>query len=112
VRGLLLMDCNSDGAHRLAGKLSVATKAMQPDLADIAATDAAASAARACFGGIAGLNSAAGLTLRGSLVTGTPKVCDQPFAVKARLCLGAEAAWPLRETSDRHQTTGRRRATR
>jgi len=84
VGGLVLVDRDGEGARRLAGALSVEAEVVQTDLADTGSVDAIAAAARARFGRIDGLVNAAGLTTRGSFVTGTPEIWDQLFAVNAR----------------------------
>ena len=84
VGGLLLVDRDGNGARRQAAALSVEVAVVQADLADTASTAVIAAAASARFGRIDGLVNAAGLTTRGSFVTGTAAIWDQLFAVNAR----------------------------
>jgi len=84
VGGLVMVDRDGEGARRLAAALSVEAAVVQADLAYITATEVIAAGARAHFGRIDGLVNAAGLTTRGSFVTGTPAVWDQLCAVNAR----------------------------
>jgi len=84
IGGLVLVDRDGEGARRLAAALSVEAEVVEADLAEMAAPEVIAAAARARFGRIDGLVNAAGLTTRGSFVTGTPAVWDQLFAVNAR----------------------------
>ena len=84
VAGLVLVDRDADEAQAVAAGLPVATGVVAADLADIAAVPFVAAAAITRFGRIDGLVNAAGLTTRGSFVTGTPQVWDDLFAVNAR----------------------------
>ena len=84
VGGLVLVDRDGAGAQRLAATLPGPVEVVQVNLADTAASDIVAGATRDRFGRIDGLVNAAGLTTRASLVTGTPAVWDQLFAVNAR----------------------------
>lgn len=84
VAGLVLVDRDADGAQAVAAGLPVATGVVAADLADIAAVPFVAATAITRFGRIDGLVNAAGLTTRGSFVTGTPQVWDDLFAVNAR----------------------------
>lgn len=82
---LVLTDRDSVGLERVAkgiGGPQVAT--LVADLGDPDAPSAVAQVAIARFGRIDGLVNAAGLTTRGSFVTGTPEIWDQLFAVNAR----------------------------
>ena len=84
VGGLLLTDRNAEGLSRVASGLPGPVGTVVADLADSTAAGDIAKAAIARFGRIDGLVNAAGLTTRGSLVTGTAAVWDQLFAVNAR----------------------------
>ena len=84
VGALVLVDRDGDGARSVAAGLAVETETVPADLGDPAAIAAITDAAQARFGRIDGLVNAAGLTTRGSFVTGTPEVWDQLFAVNAR----------------------------
>ncbi len=86
VGGLTLTDRDAPGLRRIADELGAATKVetVVADLADTAAPHAVAAATAARFGRIDGLVNAAGLTTRGSFVTGTVEIWDQLFAVNAR----------------------------
>jgi NAD(P)-dependent dehydrogenase (short-subunit alcohol dehydrogenase family) len=84
VGGLLLTDRDATGLDRVAADLAVPVKAVVADLIDSAAPASIAGAASAHFGRIDGLVNAAGLTTRGSFVTGTPEIWDQLFAINAR----------------------------
>lgn len=82
---LVLTDRDRVGLDRVArgiGGQQVTT--LVADLSDPDAPSAIARAAIARFGRIDGLVNAAGLTTRGSFVTGTPDIWDQLFAVNAR----------------------------
>jgi NAD(P)-dependent dehydrogenase (short-subunit alcohol dehydrogenase family) len=85
---LVLTDRDSLGCERAAASLKGATDlvCIVADLADVAAPSLIASAAKARFGRIDGLVNSAGLTTRASLVTGTPAIWDELFAVNARAC--------------------------
>ena len=84
VGGLVLIDRDGPALHRLSAKLSVPVAPVVVDLTDTAAPHAIAAAATARFGRIDGLVNAAGLTTRGSAVSGTPDVWDSLFAINAR----------------------------
>jgi NAD(P)-dependent dehydrogenase (short-subunit alcohol dehydrogenase family) len=84
VGGLVLVDRDGAGAQARADGLPVLSEVVTVDLADPAAPGAVLAAARARFGRVDGLVNAAGLTTRGSFVTGTVEVWDQVFAVNAR----------------------------
>jgi NAD(P)-dependent dehydrogenase (short-subunit alcohol dehydrogenase family) len=85
VGALVLTDRDSMGLDRLA--VEIGGQAVATVVADLADTDAPtriAQAAIARFGRVDGLVNAAGLTTRGSFVTGTPALWDQLFAINAR----------------------------
>lgn len=82
--GLCLTDRNGDGLARVAADLPVPVECVAVDLTDPAAPAVVARAATARFGRIDGLVNAAGITTRGSFVTGTPEAWDQLFAINAR----------------------------
>lgn len=85
VGGLLLTDRDGPGLDRVAAGLpATSVGTVVADLADPAAVPPIAAAAVARFGRIDGLVNAAGLTTRGSFVTGTADLWDQLFAVNAR----------------------------
>lgn len=86
VGGLLLTDRDADGLHRSASRLSPTTEIglCVADLADPTAASAIADAAVSRFGRIDGLVNAAGLTTRGSFLTGTVEIWDSLFAVNSR----------------------------
>ena len=85
VGGLVLTDRDGAGLDRVAAPLSATpVEPVVADLSDPAAAQAIAAAAVARFGRIDGLVNAAGLTTRGSFVTGTAELWDQLFAVNAR----------------------------
>jgi NAD(P)-dependent dehydrogenase (short-subunit alcohol dehydrogenase family) len=83
---LLLTDRDKVGLEKIAKELEARLflTSVAADLADASATAAIAAAAKARFGRIDGLVNAAGLTTRGSFVTGKPEVWDELFAVNAR----------------------------
>jgi NAD(P)-dependent dehydrogenase (short-subunit alcohol dehydrogenase family) len=83
---LVLTDRDGPGCDRAAASLKGGTElaCVVTDLADVAAPAAIAAAAKARFGRIDGLVNAAGLTTRGSVLTGTPAIWDQLFAINAR----------------------------
>ncbi len=81
---LVLVDRDGDGAQRVADDLAVEVAVVAADLIEAATPARVASAALSRFGRIDGLVNAAGLTTRGSFVTGTVEVWDQLFAVNAR----------------------------
>ena len=82
---LLLADRDAAGLDRAAAALAPARVVIcAADLADDEAPAEIAGAAVRAFGRIDGLVNAAGLTTRGSLITGTPAIWDQLFAVNAR----------------------------
>ncbi len=82
VGSLLLTDRDGPGLQRIAADLSAI--AVEADLTDPAAPAVIAGAAKEHFGRIDGLVNAAGVTTRGSFVTGTPEVWDQLFTINAR----------------------------
>ena len=84
IGGLLLTDLDAAGLDRVAADLAGPVKTVVADLIDIAAPASIAGAAVARFGRIDGLVNAAGLTTRGSFVTGTADIWDQLFAINAR----------------------------
>jgi len=84
VGGLILTDRDAGGLARVASDLQGPVGTVVADLADSAAAGAIAAAAVARFGRIDGLVNAAGLTTRGSFVTGNAEIWDQLFAVNAR----------------------------
>lgn len=79
---LVLTDRDAPGLARIAADLNA--HPVTADLADPTAAARIASEAITRFGRIDGLVNAAGLTTRGSFVTGTAEVWDQLFAVNAR----------------------------
>lgn len=83
---LTLTDRDGPGLEQIAadlkGRAEVAL--IVADLADTAAPAAIAAATKARFGRIDGLVNAAGLTTRASMLTGTPAIWDELFAVNAR----------------------------
>ena len=79
---LMLTDRDGDGCRDLATALGVAH--CMADLADPEAPAAIIAACTARFGRVDGLVNAAGLTTRGSFLTGTAAIWDQLFAVNAR----------------------------
>ncbi len=83
---LLLTDRDAQGLRRAEAELKGTAKIdiVAADLADAAAPALIATAAKARFGRIDGLVNAAGLTTRGSFVTGTETVWEELFAVNAR----------------------------
>jgi NAD(P)-dependent dehydrogenase (short-subunit alcohol dehydrogenase family) len=84
--GLLLTDRDAPGLQRAAKELEtkVDLACAAADLADASAPAAIATAAKARFGRIDGLVNAAGLTTRGSFVSGTEAIWDELFSVNAR----------------------------
>ncbi|MDP3196700.1 oxidoreductase [Tabrizicola sp.] len=85
VGGLVLIDRDAAGLDRIAGELAtVPVETVVADLADPAAPAHIAGAAVARFGRIDGLVNAAGLTTRGSFLTGTAEIWDALFAVNGR----------------------------
>ncbi len=82
VGALVLTDRDAPALARIAADLSA--HPVTADLADPAAAARIAAAAITRFGRIDGLVNAAGLTTRGSFVTGTADIWDQLFAVNAR----------------------------
>lgn len=85
VEGLVLTDRNSAGCEKLAASLQgCAVFCVEADLADETAPTAIVAGAIARFGRVDGLVNAAGLTTRGSVVSGTQQVWDTLFAVNAR----------------------------
>ena len=87
---LLLTDRDDAGCRGLAAALGVASftaDLTDPDAPTPRRPGAPARIVAACtarFGRVDGLVNAAGLTARGSFVTGTPAVWDALFAVNAR----------------------------
>ena len=79
---LLLTDRDADLLQATAGEFGA--EWVLADLADVAAAEVIAAKAIASFGRIDGLVNAAGLTTRGSFVTGTAALWDALFAVNAR----------------------------
>ena len=79
---LLLTDRDEDLLQAAAGEFGA--EWVLADLADVAAAEVIAAKAIASFGRIDGLVNAAGLTTRGSFVTGTAALWDALFAVNAR----------------------------
>ena len=77
-----LTDRDGTGLARVAGELGAAV--LEADLAGAAAPAVIVAACVARFGRVDGLVNAAGLTTRGSFVTGTAEVWDQVFDVNAR----------------------------
>lgn len=84
VGGLMLTDRDGAGLERVASGLAGEAGTVVADLGEVEGPAAVAAAAVARFGRIDGLVNAAGLTTRGSFVTGTAAVWDQLFAVNAR----------------------------
>jgi NAD(P)-dependent dehydrogenase (short-subunit alcohol dehydrogenase family) len=86
VGGLILTDRDAPGLQRIAAELDVTSpvESVVADLADSAAASVVATAATARFGRMDGLVNAAGLTTRGSFLTGTAETWDTLFAVNAR----------------------------
>ena len=84
VGGLVLTDRDGPGLARMAAELTTEVETVAADLGDSQAADVIAKAATARFGRIDGLVNAAGLTTRGSFVTGTVETWDMLFAVNAR----------------------------
>lgn len=82
VGALVLTDRNEAAVARIAAELDA--HPVTADLSDPAAATRIAAAATTRFGRIDGLVNAAGLTTRGSFLTGTAEVWDQLFAVNAR----------------------------
>ena len=79
---LFLTDRDEAGLQRIAADLGAAC--LTADLVGAAAPLVVVSACVARFGRVDGLVNAAGLTTRGSFVTGSAEVWDQLFAVNAR----------------------------
>ena len=79
---LMLTDRDGEGCRDLATALGAAH--WVTDLADPEAPAAIIAACTARFGRVDGLVNAAGLTTRGSFLTGTAAIWDQLFAVNAR----------------------------
>jgi NAD(P)-dependent dehydrogenase (short-subunit alcohol dehydrogenase family) len=84
VGALMLTDRDAEGLERVAGGLTREVGTVVADLSEADGPAAIAAAAVARFGRIDGLVNAAGLTTRGSFVTGTAAIWDQLFAVNAR----------------------------
>jgi NAD(P)-dependent dehydrogenase (short-subunit alcohol dehydrogenase family) len=83
---LLLTDRDALGLQKAAIEMGAVceVESVIADLSDAAAPSAIAAAAKARFGRIDGLVNAAGLTTRGSFITGTNAIWDELFAVNAR----------------------------
>jgi NAD(P)-dependent dehydrogenase (short-subunit alcohol dehydrogenase family) len=83
---LVLTDRDAQGLKRAAAELDGGSglHCFTADLADASSPAAIAAAAKARFGRIDALVNAAGLTTRGSFVTGTQAVWDELFSVNAR----------------------------
>ncbi len=79
---LMVTDRDGEGCRDLATALGAAH--WVTDLADPEAPAAFIAACTARFGRVDGLVNAAGLTTRGSFLTGTAAIWDQLFAVNAR----------------------------
>lgn len=79
---LMVTDRDGEGCRDLATALGAAH--WVTDLADPEAPAAIIAACTARFGRVDGLVNAAGLTTRGSFLTGTAAIWDQLFAVNAR----------------------------
>lgn len=85
VAALVLVDRDAAGLQRIAQELAgTAAICVTEDLRDDSAADRIARAAVDRFGRIDGLVNAAGLTTRGSFITGTAAIWDELFAVNAR----------------------------
>lgn len=85
VAGLVLVDRDAAGLQRIAQQIAgTATLCVTEDLRQDSAADRIARAAVDRFGRIDGLVNAAGLTTRGSFITGTAAIWDELFAVNAR----------------------------
>lgn len=84
VGGLMLTDRDWEGLERVAGELPGDVRTVVADLGDIDGPDFVAARTVKTFGRIDGLVNAAGLTTRGSFVTGTIAVWNELFAVNAR----------------------------
>jgi NAD(P)-dependent dehydrogenase (short-subunit alcohol dehydrogenase family) len=83
---LLLTDRDAKGLEKAVKELGAKTELanVTADLADVSAPAAIAAAAKARFGRIDGLVNAAGLTTRGSFITGTAAIWNELFSVNAR----------------------------
>ena len=83
---LLLTDRNEDGLRKAAQEMrgSADFETITADLSEASAPGLIADAVKKRFGRIDGLVNAAGLTTRGSFVTGTLAIWDELFAVNAR----------------------------
>lgn len=84
VGGLMLTDRDAEGLSRVAHGLQGPVGTIVADLSDSAAAAKIVTETIARFGRIDGLVNAAGLTTRGSFVTGNADIWDQLFAVNAR----------------------------
>ena len=85
VGALVLTDRDGPGCVRLAAQLAgTEVDCVVADLEQSDAPAAIAQHAKSRFGRIDGLVNAAGLTTRASVVTGTPAIWDQLFAVNGR----------------------------
>ncbi len=84
VGALVLTDRDATGCEKAAAELGQCASFVVADLSDAAAPAAIARAAKDRLGRIDGLVNAAGLTTRASVLTGTPAIWDQLFAVNAR----------------------------
>lgn len=83
---LVLTDRDGPGLDQTAAELASRSRTLcvTADLAEPEAPGAITAAAIARFGRIDGLVNAAGLTTRGSVLTGSPATWDQLFSVNAR----------------------------
>lgn len=81
---LVLTDRDAAALAEAAAGLPAEVAIVTDDLSDPGAPARIAGAARARFGGVDGLVHAAGLTTRGSFLTGTAAIWDDLFAVNAR----------------------------
>ncbi|MGQ0566342.1 MAG: SDR family oxidoreductase [Gemmobacter sp.] len=84
AEGLVLTGRDGAKGQRVADSLGVPSLFVPADLADAEAAARVASAALARFGRIDGLVNAAGITDRGSMLTGDAGLWDRMFAVNAR----------------------------
>ncbi|MFM7444258.1 MAG: oxidoreductase [Tabrizicola sp.] len=84
VGGLMLTDRDAAGLERIAGELQGEVGTVVADLSEVDGPDMVAVMAVKRLGRIDGLVNAAGLTTRGSFVTGTIAVWNELFAVNAR----------------------------
>ncbi|MGL4238518.1 oxidoreductase [Tabrizicola sp.] len=84
VGGLVLVDRDGAGARQVRSTLAGEVAVVEVDLSKPEAASVVAAEATAKLGRIDGLVNAAGLTTRGSFVTGTAEVWDSLFAINAR----------------------------